>query len=262
MRVAFANISGGLVFAGQKYGEMLFSKVDLEGYIERLARVAPTILALSEVHLENKNGESEMVKAIADGLELPHFRAMATDRSHIDTSKYMGTAILSRYPIVGDRELVMRAPALEIDRDNGDHWKMLDKNAQEVTLDTPDGKINVANLSYFPFHHFMRRMDEPEFARYRQELVDFIMLGGDDSLVLGDFNNLGVPLSQGFPELFEAGYREGVITKTTVIGYDDQQLDHGLYMASSFEASDPFVFDTGSDHKGVGFNAEKRLVDH
>lgn len=252
MKTAFANISGGLVFAGETYGEMNFSKVDLRQYGGYLQQIGADVLGLTEVHLEDEDGSSHMADCLTQQLGLPYKSVRYAHESHLDTSKQMGTAILSRYPIVRDETFVLESPKLEVDRPNGDHWVMYDKTAQRVTLQTEHGQVDAVNLSYFPFHHFNRRMDEPAFAGLRSQLVDILVADGNPTIVLGDFNNKFVPFGKAFPELFTHGFAEAIITPTTVAGFSDQQLDHILYPQEFFEASDGFAIDIRSDHLAVG----------
>src|ERR1700736_4068631 len=97
LRVIFENISGGLVTAGKVHGEMVFSRLSLKEYILYFKKQAPDILSLSEVHMEDENGTSEMVQKIADELNLPYYKCYTQSPSHLDTDKYLGLAVLSKY---------------------------------------------------------------------------------------------------------------------------------------------------------------------
>lgn len=253
MKIVFSNISGGLIFGGQTYGELIFQRVDLAAYIKFFRRLELDILTLSEVCLEDTDGNSMMADQLSKALKFPHFITQDVEESHLGTSKRLGTAILSRYPIVGNETLRLKSPKIEIDRPDGQHWIMHDKGAQRVVLDTPDGPIDITTVSYFPFHHFNRRLDEPAFAPERQAFVDFLLASTNPAIIAGDFNNKYVqPLKRGFPELFDTGFKEGIIASTTVIGFPDQQLDHILYQSRHFTATNGFVAKNGSDHYAVG----------
>jgi hypothetical protein len=69
MKIIYSNISGGLIFAGQTYGDVLFSKVSLKNYIEYFREKDADIISLSEVHLEDKT-TSLMVERIARELNI------------------------------------------------------------------------------------------------------------------------------------------------------------------------------------------------
>ncbi len=254
MNIMYSNVSGGLVFAGQKYGEMLFSKVSLDSYINYFKGRAIDVLSLSEVHLEDKT-HSEMVARIAGELGLKHHASLALSESHLDSSKQLGMAVISRYPIISQEEFTIPSPKLEVDRPNGDHWVMFDKGGQRVYLDVDGTEVALVNFSYFPFHHFGRRVDEPDFKPLREELLHVL---GDNpkhvpTIVTGDFNSRGVPVQQAFPELFvDDALRQAVDVPTTVIGYDSEQLDHILYPPTFFSASESFAEVNASDHLAIG----------
>ena len=253
MNVVFSNISAGLIFNGKAYGELAFEGEDLDRYIRFFADKTPDILALSEVHLEDTEGNSVMAAQIGRELGLPYCKVEYMHPSHLDTSMQMGNAILSAYPIVSSKPFDLTAPPLTVDRPDGKRWHMHDKKAQQATLDTPDGLLDVINLTYFPFHHFNRRMDDSDFAKIRKRLVDFLLAESTNPKVIAaDFNNKNVPLRAGFPELFKAGFREAVLAPTTVVGYTDQQLDHLLYQPAHFLATDDFAEQNGSDHYAIG----------
>ncbi|HMI09151.1 MAG TPA: endonuclease/exonuclease/phosphatase family protein [Candidatus Saccharimonadales bacterium] len=253
MKIIYSNISGGFIFAGQTYGEMLFSKVSLENYIEYFREKDADIISLSEVHLEDKTN-SQMVEYMAKELDMPYHSSLALDSSHLDTNKRMGMAIISRYPIIDQEELIIPSPGIEVVRPNGEHWKMLDKGGQRVNLQIDNKIISIINFSYFPFHHFNRRLDDPEFSDVRQQLIK-ILLGKNEAastIITGDFNNKNIKLDIAFPELFTDNLlAEAVQAQSTVIGYDEQ-LDHILYQPRFYKAENQFVELNGSDHLAIG----------
>lgn len=253
MNIVYSNVSGGLVFAGKTYGEMLFRKVSIESYIEYFKTKQIDILSLSEVHLENKTS-SNMVEHIARELGMKHHASLALSDSFLDTSKQIGMAVISRHPIVTQEEFAIPSPRLEVTRPNGEHWIMLDKGGQRVTLDINGAEMALVNFSYFPFHHFGRRIDEPEFKLLRQQLLN-VLLGGTEAvptIITGDFNNKGIPLDKAFPELFEyKSLVQAVTVTSTVIGCDDQ-LDHILYQPKFFTAKNSFAEKNDSDHLAIG----------
>jgi len=254
----YSNISGGLIFAGQTYGEMLFSKVSLEHYVDFFNAKDLDILCLSEVHLENER-DSEMVAHLASKLKLPHHATLALSASHLDTSKQLGMAVISRYPILRQERFTIPSPGLEIDRPNGDHWKMFDKGAQRVYMDIHGTTVAIVNFSYFPFHHFKRRVVEPEFKPLREQLLSILLAEGDTpTIVTGDFNCQGYAVSEAFPELFEQpALAQAVRTQTTVVGATEE-LDHILYQPQYFRSTQGFAEKNGSDHLAIGATIQLR----
>lgn len=254
MNIMYSNISGGLVFAGQKYGEMLFRKVSVDDYITYFKSKNLDVLSLSEVHLEDKT-TSSMVAHIAEELGMEHHTSLALSPSFLDTSKQIGMAVISRFPITQQEEFTIPSPKIEVDRPNGEHWVMLDKGGQRVYLDVDGKEVSVVNFSYFPFHHFNRRVDEPDFAPLRSQLLTVLTdnPSGAPTIITGDFNSRGIPVPQAFPELFaHDALRQAVDVPTTVIGYDNEQLDHILYQPQHFTATGGYAELTGSDHLAIG----------
>lgn len=258
MNIMYSNISGGLIFAGHTYGEMLFSKVSLEHYVDYFRDKQLDILCLSEVHLEDGH-RSEMVARIASALSLPHHASLALSQSHLDTSKRLGMSVISRYPITTREEFTIPSPGIEVDRPNGDHWKMFDKGAQRVQLDIDGTRIAIVNFSYFPFHHFNRRVVEPEFKPLRQQLLEILVSDKSmPTIITGDFNSKGYAVSEAFPELFANNALQQAITaETTVIGATEQ-LDQILYQPKHFTAGHDFAEENGSDHLAIGATIQLR----
>ncbi|MDB5162575.1 MAG: hypothetical protein JWN28_182 [Candidatus Saccharibacteria bacterium] len=251
IKVVFANILGGREFLGETYGETNFGDNVIDQYIEKIAEQQPELLSLAEVHLEDET-HSEMVAYIAKKLGLPYFDVMGSDKSHLAEGKILGNAILSKYPITKNDHFFVEAPKLEVDRSNGDHWVLHNKLAQTSYITFNDKTIALTSLHYFPFHHFNRQMNDPEFAPQRQKLVSHL-IGSDQSVVniiTGDFNNMGFKLSDAFQELFEAGFIEAIEVDTTIIG-DNEQLDHILYKKQDGKVLDSETFDIPSDHIGL-----------
>lgn len=254
MNIMYSNISGGLVFAGQKYGELLFSKVSVDDYVTYFKDKNLDVLSLSEVHLEDKT-TSGMVAYIAGKLGMEHYASLALSDSHLDTSKKLGMAVISRFPIARQEEFTIPSPKLEVDRPNGEHWVMFDKGGQRVYLDVDGKEISVVNFSYFPFHHFNRRVDEPEFAPLRNQLLTVLTDNPSNAptIITGDFNSRGIPVPQAFPELFAGdALRQAVDVPTTVIGYGSEQLDHILYQPQHFTATGGYAEVNASDHLAIG----------
>lgn len=251
IKLLFANILGGREFLGTKYGEMNFGDDVLDQYIDTIAEQRPDLVSLAEVHLEDDT-HSEMVQQIATQLGLPFYDFMGSDKSHLAEGKLIGNAILSRYPIVNKDHFLVKSPMIEVDRANGEHWVMHNKPAMTVFIKIDEKVIALTSLHYFPFHHFNRKMNEPEFAPQRQSLVEHLAKVNESviSIITGDFNNKGFVLSEAIPELFEAGFSEAIEIETTIIG-DNQQLDHILYRKSDCSATESGTLKIPSDHDGI-----------
>ncbi|HYG83479.1 MAG TPA: endonuclease/exonuclease/phosphatase family protein [Verrucomicrobiae bacterium] len=249
MTVTFANVNGGYEFTGGEYGKTGLGRHSVQRYATALGTQAD-ILCLSEVHLESHTS-SKMVGEFARSLGYRYTAATALDkkmRSHLDKQFWLGMGILSRYPLLSVENFEIQTPNLTIERD-GTTWIMFNKGGQRVRLQTPDGPMDVINFSFPPFHHFKRRVDEPEFSGVRKALVKhFAVRDGVPLVITGDFNNLGVPLEQAFPEVFTAGFRQAISIKSSVVGKASDQIDHILIKPAQLRVVSARSFDIGSDH--------------
>lgn len=145
INILFANILGGREFAGTTYGEINFGDDVLDEYARIIGEQQPDIVSLAEVHLDDET-HSEQVAKLAELLNLPHYDIQGTDKSHLTEDKILGNAILSRYPITASDHFLIKAPALEVDRPNGDHWIMHDKGTQTVRVDINRRTLSLTNL--------------------------------------------------------------------------------------------------------------------
>lgn len=249
--IAFANISGGREFLGSIYGESDFGEVVLDKYIEAISSCNPDVVSLAEVHLED-DSHSEMVQYLSEQLQLPYFDILGSDKSHLADNKILGNAVLSKYPIVKVDHFIVESPLIETIRPNGDHWVMHHKPAQTAFIQVANSVIGVTSLQYMPFHHFNRKMSEPEFTPQRQSLVDHLTQNRTSTveIITGDFNNKDQGLTEAFPELFEHGFLEAIETKSTITGID-QQLDHILYRKADGTVIDAGTIPIPSDHIGL-----------
>lgn len=249
--VVFANILGGHEFLGSAYGEMNFGELVLDKYVDAIAVRKPDLLSLAEVHLEDETS-SEMVQYMADKLGLPHYDVMGSAKSHIAEDKILGNAILSKYPILKNDHFLVKSPMIEVDRPNGEHWVMHDKLAQTVFAKIGNKVVALTSLHYFPFHHFNRKMNDPEFAPQRESLV--VHLTSEEvatiPIVTGDFNNKGFKLADAFPELFGADFSEAIEAESTIVG-DTQQLDHILFKNTDIAVTASGTIQIPSDHLGL-----------
>lgn len=239
--------------AGKEHGNMLFSRVSLKEYILYFKELAPDILALSEVHMDNLDGKSDMVTKISQDLKLPYHKCYAQSPSHLDTSKYLGLAVLSKHHIENYTSFLLPNPRLQVTRPDGSQWTTFDKGAQKLTCNIDGKRLTLFNLHYFPFHHFQRRMNDNEFSDIRMDLVDILLSDNrTPTIITGDFNNKGLPLQMAFPELFEHNrFRQAVITNSTVVGLSNEQFDHILYTPAMLHRNDGYAQRNYSDHYAV-----------
>lgn len=252
MRVIYANVTHGFVYADeiQKPESMLFKKFSVQAYADYFKQNNPDILCLSEALIDDKDGNSTFVDAIASITGLKYSKSLCTEESWIYEGKYFGMSILSRYPISKYEQFNLPNPKFEVIRPNGDHWILHDKHAQFAELERQGSKLNLFNLHYFPVHHFNKEIQSEEMKPYRNALGEvFISKGLDTStIIVGDFNDKGSTLPTAFPELFDSGELKEAIEVDTTLVHGNDQLDHLLYTKNSLELKNAKAEKFLSDH--------------
>lgn len=252
MKLIFANVSQGFVYADdlEKSTGMVFRKFSIPDYVDYFANHDPDVLCLSEVLIDDSEGNSEFVDKLASATGLKHRQVLRSEESFIYIGKYYGIAILSKYPITNYEKYKLPNPKFEVTRPYGDYWIMHDKYVQHATLDGDGEKFNLFNLHYFPVHHFKKSIDTEEMKPYRKALGDFFTNKGFErpTIITGDFNNKGARLNDVFPELFESSnLKEAIEVETTILDGKDQ-LDHILYTHDTLIVKDAKAEKYLSDH--------------
>lgn len=252
IKLIFANVLQGFIFAGERASEEKFSAYDPQRYIDYFKSLNPDILCLQEVLVDNKQGKSEFVENFSQQLNLPYFSNCVNDKAWLKKKGFYGMTVLTKFPIKQEEFFKLPNAKLEVDRQDGSHWIMHDKVAQKVVLEVNDQEVNIFNLQFFPFHHFGRELSEVDFSPIRNALVDILRLNEQEPiLVVGDFNNKDINLDKAFPEIFTEGkMKEAVIANTTYAGYNDQ-VDHILYTPKFFKLESGYVEKNYSDHWAV-----------
>jgi hypothetical protein len=100
--VVFGNITGGCVWAGAESRS--------RNILSDFKRTSRTSFSLSEIHLEDRQGTSEMVAHISRALHLPYTACFAQSPSHLDTRKLAGLAVLSRFPLLSQEIFLLPNP--------------------------------------------------------------------------------------------------------------------------------------------------------
>lgn len=261
MKVIFANVSQGFVYADDLTEQvgMVFRKFSILDYTKFFASYQPDILCLSEVLIDDLDGNSEFVDQVASATGLKYSKVLRSEESWIYVGRHYGMAILSRYPISNYEEFKLPNPKFEVIRPNGDHWILHDKYAQYATLDIDGELFNLFNLHYFPVHHFNKRINSNEMKPYRKSLGDFFTSKGfhKATIIAGDFNDKGAKLTEVFPELFESGdLKEAIQVETTILDGQDQ-LDHILYTPDRLKVKNAKAEKYLSDHFALIIDFEK-----
>lgn len=257
LRVVFQNIYQGMLFAGEKENKSIFYKYNPSAYINYYRNFKPNIVCLAEVPFDDENGNGVFIEKFSKELGLSYLKTYVNEKSWIVEDKYYGTAIFSKFPIKHYESFNLPNPKLEIDHKDGTRWLMHDKGAQKFSIELEDLIVNVFNLHYFPFHHFNRKINEPEFENIRKALADILLPNQNEaSLICGDFNNRGVEIEDAFTELFKNEELKRAITFNGVEFEQDfegygTQIDHILYTPKFLDLVSSKVEPAYSDHVGL-----------
>lgn len=249
LKVVYENASGGFDCRGIKPKETP-TKYSLPEYIEQYKRHNPDILCLVETHAKDKKGNSQMVSEIAEALHLPHVKNYAHSPSHLDSSKFLGTAVLSSYPLIRSTITPLPNPNLTVMRPNGQQWQSHDKYIQETMLNVRGKPIRIKVFQGLPFHEFDTFLEHPNHEVYRREVSTVLSVQDDiPTIVVGDFNNHHLDVQHAFPGFIrDDNLQEAVKVPTTHRFHIDDQSDHIFYTPKSLVVASSFAELNLSDH--------------
>ena len=252
-RIIHANILQGFIFDGEAYPAKAVHEYNPGKYAEILKSLAPDIVSLHEVLIDEQDGASEQVEDIKSWLDLQHYAVSVSEKSWFKPNKFYGSALLTNGVTRQQETIKIPRPKEKIEAigPDGSLWVMHDKSALSIDTQVFNRSVKIISLHYFPFHHFGRRLDEKDFDSIREDLVALLDPGDTPTIVIGDFNNKGVALRDAFPELFANNhFKEAIEVGTSIKGGKDQ-LDHILYTPDSIELAHAERIDIPSDHYGL-----------
>jgi endonuclease/exonuclease/phosphatase family metal-dependent hydrolase len=263
IKIAFANISQGLVYEGKKGRKDVFSKYWPSAYQSQYVALHPDIVCLAEVPLDDERGSSSFLQSFAQAMGAVSCQADVHEKSWLVEGKYSGNAILSRFELSDYHVIKLPNPRLEVDRPDGQHWVLHDKSAQSATVHVDGQAISLINLHYFPFFLFRRKLNDAELAPSRAALVELLHLGsGVPAIVAGDFNNNDDELEVAFPEFFQGGGLETAVRfgpeQFDKLYCGRHQMDHILYTPQVFSVLEGQIIRDASDHRGIFAELELR----
>lgn len=203
LKVIFANIIQGMIHVGyNEKKENIFAGFHPKKYIDYFKNEKPDILCMAECLMDSSDGDSSFVNELSKVCNLPYYKNLVGEKAFFVKDKYYGLSVCSRFPIQSYQTLQLANPKIETIRPNGDYWVMHDKYIQKALLEIEKGKmISVANTHMFPFQHFNKHFWDEEFARYRKQWAEMLIPNDKQSLLVGDFNTVGISIERAFPEL-------------------------------------------------------------
>lgn len=203
LKIIFANVIQFMHHIGfNEKKENLFAGFCPEKYVEYFAKEKPDILCMAECLFDDETGQSSFVNEISQKCGLPYYKNMVGEKAFFVEDKFYGLSICSKFPFKNYNVLKLANPGIETIRPNGDYWVMHDKYIQKAEIEVEENKvISVANTHMFPFQHFNKHFWDEEFASYRSQWAKMLVSESSKSVLVGDFNTVGISIEKAFPEL-------------------------------------------------------------
>lgn len=251
----FHNIAGGYDCRDMQNPHDIPQSYALDSYIAQYKQLRPDIVSLVEVHLENKNGSSQMVDALSKALDLPYFKSYSHSSSHIDKSKFLGTAILSKFPIKQSKLIKLPNPHLTYTTPKGDIWISHDKYVQECVIDFNGNTLQIRTFQGLPFHKFGQTLYDPDtpsmHATYREN-ISYVLTNAikNPTIIAGDFNSVGIDVAVAFPSMNNT-LAEAIKAPTMPTIYPGEQPDNVFYTPNVLVKKSSQVVHTLSDHEAI-----------
>ncbi len=255
IRIAFANIVGGMIFHKEIDDRNLYAKYWPSDYVDEYAKLKPDILCLAEAPFDTADGQGQFVDDMQQIIGATSVRTLVDGKSWLVEGNYTGTAVFSKYPEVSYGVLDL-PPANMRDERHGEIRIMHDKQVQKITVDIDGVAVNIFNLHYYPFSAFGRSSLDPEVQKVNQRLVGILTEDlSKPTIVTGDSNHSDEPeLSTAFPGLLGSRSLTQAIrfAKRDFLKYEKSiQIDHILYNPEHFAVRDYSVVVDKSDHHGI-----------
>lgn len=203
LKIIFANVIQCMEHIGYNdKKENIFAGFHPEKYVAYFKNQNPDILCMAECLFDEADGQSSFVREISEQCQLPYYKNLVGEKAFFVQNKYYGLSICSRFPIVDYETLKLANPKIETIRPNGDYWIMHDKYIQKAGIEIEKNKvICLANTHMFPFQHFNKHFWDEEFSLYRRQWAEMLVPNDEKSLLVGDFNTVGISIEKAFPEL-------------------------------------------------------------
>lgn len=222
------NIGGGKSIKPGEDPMLLASyAVDgIEGIARWLKQNEPDIIALQEVHGDDR---SNQIEYIANYLGYDYYLFDPVAISHIDSTQSLGNGIISRYPISNQRIGRFLNPKIEIDLQTRTEITH-DKGYVTCDISIQDTLIRATSLHLIPFRKVGLELDSEMAKKILSSISSELPRESTYivQLVLGDFNIDASTVSEHLEELVTANdLSEVEINDPTAP--DGRTYDHILY---------------------------------
>lgn len=180
LNVVSWNIAGAHTIKSAKlfdYGE------ENEAYFsKKLGGLSPDIICLQETHV---GGDDDVAHRIATHVGVPFVYEVDASPSHINSTKRLGNAVISRYKLDEQATIVYPCPEFTLTFADGRPAARHDKVMQVLRL----GSLTIANTQMLPLQIFGKSYAEGdglEFAHQIDELLVYSLKA--PAVICGDFN--------------------------------------------------------------------------
>ena len=203
LKIIFANIMQCMIHCGfNDKKENILAGFHPEKYVAYFAKEQPDILCLAECIMDNSDGKSSFVSTLSKSCKLPYYKNLPGEKAWLVKDKFYGLSICSKFPFLSYEVLKLANPKLKTTKPNGDYWVMHDKYVQKASLEINNGKyIDIINTHMFPFQHFGKNFWDVEFTEFRKQWAKMLLPTNKNTIIVGDFNTVGISIEKAFPEL-------------------------------------------------------------
>lgn len=180
MKVATWNIAGGRKINSKDHFD--YQKSDLTYFIDRLRDIDADVVCLQEVEFDANNSGANI---IATALEMPYIFETKMHVSHIDPSKHISIAILSKNKPDKTFAVQQPYPDFPLFLPNGDPAKVHLKYLQYIELNG----VQIANTHTQPLEFLGTPYQSLQGKKYADTLSELFIESLNTPLVFaGDFN--------------------------------------------------------------------------
>lgn len=237
LRVATWNIAGARRTRSDDAFD--YDDVDLPYFVEQLQRVAPDVMCIQESEV---GPDGSTARDLAARLGYPHVFETEMCPSHIDPTKTLSLAVISKIPF--DSTLARRLPTTRLDlKVGGQSVTPYDRYAQVVRV----AGIDVVNMHPTPLGFFGHSYEHGEGAAHAEEIGQTIRSLIDGPAVVAADLNTDRP-GRVYQDLFDEMNLDPALEPDarTVPGWDG--APDQVYSSRELQATGSGIEPTETDH--------------
>ena len=229
------NIGGGRIYksGADPLDPASYSEDGIDSIVELIRREDPDVITLQETH---EAGDNSQPGIIASALGYRFWLNHTTGSSFIDTSMFIGQAVISRYPIISSNFLPFTNPKFEVLKD-GELIHSKNGGLTTCIVEVSGGvRAQIETFHMVPFHFFGVYL-KAQAALDALSVVDICLTSesGSRAIIQADFNINSWSIRDYFPKLFATGYDE--IPQTEPTTPSGKSLDHFIYKGLVMEST-------------------------